>query len=53
MVSFDNGSLERPPFQFRNLQFDFPCGGSVEMSFIMAGTISLAVRGALIFFSID
>lgn len=28
-------------------------GGSVEMSFIMAGTISLAVRGTLIFFSVD
>ena len=39
-------------FQFRNLQFDFPCG-SVEISLIMAGTISLAVRGALILFSVD
>src|SRR5699024_9221652 len=34
-------------FQFRNLRFDFSCG-SVEFPLIIAGTISLAVRGTLI-----
>ena len=51
-VSFDNGSFERSLFQFRNFQFRFPCG-CVEILLIMTGTISMAVRGTLMLFSVE
>ena len=51
-ISFDDGCLERYPFQFRDLQFDFPCG-SVKILLVMAGMVFLAVRGTHKFFIVD